>query len=143
MPARFRRDDLPAAADAGVHHNHMDGFLREIRVCGIQEVGGGTKILGIDIMGDINDRYMWCNREDNPFHHTDIWIRQPKVGKKGYDRHSGIPKCRYAASEAFRPVWVLKIRPVFNRNGSTTSTSVSVSSWRVAATASIPTGPPL
>ncbi len=43
----------------------------------------------------------------------------------------------------FLPDEVLMINPIFRRYGSTTSTSVSVSSWSVAAMASMPTGPPL
>ena len=52
-------------------------------------------------------------------------------------------KCLYAFSDAFLPLDVLRTIPIFNKNGSTTSTSVSVSSCKVAAIASIPTGPPL
>ena len=43
---------------------------------------------------------------------------------------------------ARRPRRVRARKPICSRNGSTTSTRVSVSSPRVAATASMPTGPP-
>lgn len=54
-----------------------------------------------------------------------------------------IPKCLYANSVATLPLLVLLIKPSCNKNGSTTSSIVEISSPIAVDIVSTPTGPPL
>ena len=68
--------------------------------------------------------------------------RAAAAGPGGIERGRSTPRWSYARAVARRPADVRIRNPCWSRYGSTTSVRVSVSSWSVAASASMPTGPP-
>src|SRR5207302_1083147 len=144
----------PAASSA--HEQHVQQKRQEEAE---QEAGrdgnveGEPLALHVDVAGEARQA------AEQPQHRAEHGDGQPEPDQDAperRDRHAnnapwlrwlrsgvGTPRWSHACGVTRRPPGVRVSSPIFNRNGSTISSRLSTSSLRVAASASIPTGPPL
>ena len=72
-------------ADAGIDHDEVDGFRREIRI-GLSDGDGAVKnIVSEDVMGDVDDVDFGIDAENHALHYADQVIAGAVVRRQSDD----------------------------------------------------------
>ncbi len=80
----FDSHDVPAATHTRIDHTDKDAVFREKAVLIPENETCSIKILGRNLMGQVDHRGRRYNARDNTFHHTDITVGFTKIGEQ-YD----------------------------------------------------------
>src|SRR6478672_7430008 len=76
----------PVGAYTGIHDCHMDGAVRKILVARLPRIGAVLDVMGADMMGEIDDRGLGIDRENDPLHAGHEPISVPKISQESDDR---------------------------------------------------------
>src|SRR5438132_4566441 len=80
MPAYFHIKKRPFGSNARIHHDHMERFMGKIRNGRRQEKRGMSKILGRNLVAQVENSSRGIDAQDDTFHSRHIGGFFAKIG---------------------------------------------------------------